>query len=331
MKYYIAIDGGGTKTESVLIDENGHILQYTVRRGCNPMDYGTEDTYSHVCAVVEELIEKTPGPVAGLYAGIAGLNRIQVDLKTCLSKRFSLGKIRAEADGFSMISGALGHVDGCGMVCGTGSSLFIRREGKPHRDVGGLGYLIDTGGSGFELARDGLKAAYRYLDGRGAYTVLADSMAEALGKDLYSAFQDIYRGGRSFIASLAHVVFEGASTGDEICMELLDKGARSLADLTIAAARYFESDFTVVMNGGILKAYPNYVEAIQRKASPQAHMIYGDTPPVYGGCVEALWDCGILASDKLRGCFMEDYARLAKVPCLHRKTEGETEVSKCKN
>ena len=39
MEYFIAIDGGGTKTESVLMDGNGHILQYNIRRGCNPFNW----------------------------------------------------------------------------------------------------------------------------------------------------------------------------------------------------------------------------------------------------------------------------------------------------
>lgn len=318
MEYFIAIDGGGTKTESVLMDGNGHILQYNIRRGCNPMDYGVEDTCAHVGAVTRELVEKSPGPVAALYAGIAGLNRIHVDLKSYLSRRFSIEHIRTEADGFSMISGALGHADGCGLVCGTGSSLFIRIEGKPYKDVGGLGYLIDTGGSGFELARDGLKAAYRYLDGRGSPTILADRMAEALGKNLYDAFEDIYRGGRKFIASLAHVVFEGAEAGDEISCQILDKGAQSLAELTIAAAQQFTGSFPVVMNGGILKAYPNYADAVERKASKRAQMIYGTMPPVYGGFVEALWDCGEILAKRHSECFLKDYLAVSNgsnTPC----------------
>lgn len=311
MGYYMAIDAGGTKTEAVLIDDKGHLVRRLVRRGCNPMDYGIEDTYAGIFDIVKEMADGVPEKIQALYGGIAGLNRIRMDLESYLAVRFPVEHIRMEADGFSIISGMLGHADGCGMVCGTGSSLFIRIEGKPPADVGGLGYLIDTGGSGFELARDGLKEAYRYLDGRGPYTLLADLLEKALGKDLRSAFQDLYRGGRTFIASLAHVVFEGAEQNDETSRRILDEGAERLAELTFAAAHHFEGRFNVVMNGGILKAYPNYAKAVKEKAASQANMICSEVPPVYGGCVEALWDCGITASEEMRQVFMEDYQKFA--------------------
>ena len=48
-----------------------------------------------------------------------------------LQQAFPVRAIRIEDDGCSLISGTLGHQDGCGMVCGTGSSLFVRIEGSP--------------------------------------------------------------------------------------------------------------------------------------------------------------------------------------------------------
>ena len=56
--------------------------------------------------------------------------------------------VRVEDDRRIVVSSTLGHADGCGMICGTGSSLSIIIGSEPIRQVGGLGYLIDTGGSG---------------------------------------------------------------------------------------------------------------------------------------------------------------------------------------
>lgn len=307
MEYCIAIDAGGTKTESVLIDRAGHILERMISLGCNPMDCGSEETRLYIRGLIEKMESKAPGNVKAVYGGIAGLNRINAGLQEYLRSVLDIEYVRMEVDGFSMISAALGHVDGCGMVCGTGSGLSIRIDGKMISTIGGYGYLIDTGGSGFSLAQAGLKEAFRYLDGRGPYTILVETMAEAVGKDLNDAIEEIYQGGRSFIASLAHVVFEGAKEQDSICCKILDQGAESLAELTRSAARYFNKEFSVVMNGGILKAYPSYADAVIRKASPQARMIYGEHPPIYGGCVEALYDCGETAFEEIEANFMEDY------------------------
>ena len=312
MKYYIGIDAGGTKTEAILADQGGHIVKRIVRKGCNPMDIGVEETKSHILSVVNELTALSPAIPVSMYGGIAGLDRIDVGMDGFLSQNTAIPVIRTEDDGCNMISGMLGHVNGCGMVCGTGSSLFARIEGKPLVHIGGLGYLIDTGGSGYELAQDGLKHAYRYLDGRGEKTLLVERFEKAIGSSMKYAFADIYGGGRPFIASLAHVVFECAADGDKISQSILDTGSFKLAELTHAAAKHFDDRFTVVMNGGIFTAYPHYAQAVKDKASPRADMIKADVPAIYGAVVEALWQDGINADKTTRRNFLEDYTRAAE-------------------
>lgn len=310
MNYYIGMDAGGTKTESVLVDETGHILCRTLHKGCNPMDNGVPLMVERILTAATAVVEQAPGPIAGLYGGLAGLDRVDVPMAKYLMERLPLKHARTEDDGFNMISGTLGHTDGCAMVCGTGASLFGRVEGKPDIHIGGLGYLIDTGGSGFELGRDGLKHAFRYLDGRGEYTVLAELLTRKFGKDPRRAMLEIYTGGRPFIASLASLVFEGEAMGDPICRRIVEEGAAKLSELTVAAAKHFDGQFPVVMSGGILSAYPRYVDMVLAGASPQARMILAEVPPVYGAVVEALWDAGITATEETRKNFMEDYVRL---------------------
>ena len=310
MDFYIAIDAGGTKTEAVLTDRTGHILSRIIREGCNPMDIGIQAVQERILSIAVALTAAAPQTPSSLYGGIAGLDRIDAGLDPLLAARTGIPVIRTEDDGCNILSGMLGHVDGCGMVCGTGSSLFARIAGRPLIHIGGLGYLIDTGGSGFELARGGLRHAYRYLDGRGPYTLLAERFAAALRKSLRDAFAEIYQGGRPFIASLAHVVFECAEAGDPISRALLADGAAQLAELTRAAASHFTGPFPVVMNGGIFRAYPEYAEAVRQQASPQATMLLADVPAIYGAVVESLWQNGVSADAQTRRRFLSDYARV---------------------
>lgn len=312
MDYYIGIDAGGTKTEAVLTDETGRVLRRRRQPGCNPMDIGIPAVREQILSLVRELSASAPQTPVSLYGGIAGLDRIDVGLDPFLRARTEIPLIRTEDDGCNMISGMLGHRDGCGMVCGTGSSLFARIEGEPLVHIGGLGYLIDTGGSGFELARDGLKQAYRHLDGRGEATLLTEGFSEALHKDLKSAFADIYQGGRPFIASLAHVVFACAAAGDAVSLALLEDGSSRLAELTYAAAKHFGGAFTVVMNGGIFRAYPHYAEAVRKKAASAANMILADVPAIYGAVVEALWQGGVTADSETRRRFLDSFAHTAE-------------------
>lgn len=313
MDYYIGIDSGGTKTEFVLANENGHILQRDIGCGCNPLDVGVEFTRTYIIDAIQKLVAATPGRVVSIYGGIAGVNHVVLNMETILHRDFPGTEVRFEDDRRMVVSGTLGHQNGCGMICGTGSSLSIIIDDEPIRQVGGLGYLIDTGGSGFELGQAGLKAAFRYLDGRSEYTVLTDLITKAVGKDPWTGMGDIYAGGRPFIASLAYTVFEALELGDKIAANIVDSSAYKLSELTYAAEKYFDGVFPVVMTGGIFQRFPRYAELVREKASKMADMITANVPPIYGALVEAMWQNGKIASDNIREAFLLDYSKLSSV------------------
>ena len=52
MRYFIAIDSGGTKTDAVLFDENGHIISRSLTKGCNAMDIGIDQACQHLLFVL---------------------------------------------------------------------------------------------------------------------------------------------------------------------------------------------------------------------------------------------------------------------------------------
>lgn len=141
-------------------------------------------------------------------------------------------------DTYSVISSVLGHRDGCGLVAGTGSSLFVRAGSKGCIHIGGWGYLIDTGGSGYDLGRDAIYMALRSVDGRGRKTVLNHLLEKELGCRVEDAISGIYAGGRPYIASLAHNVFEGRRMGDSVCGEIFDRGVQHLSELVETASQY---------------------------------------------------------------------------------------------
>lgn len=316
MRYCIAIDGGGSKTDIVLFDETGRIFRRYVGPGGNATDIGTE-AVARMDANLAKVVPAAPGPIAALYGGVAGVLPNGDVYSAELSKKYSFGALHFEDDGCNLISGALGHADGCGMVCGTGSSLFARVEGQPLRHIGGKGYLIDTGGSGFELGRDAVCMALRAVDGRCKKTILTDLLADMIGQPVDDKIiPKVHHGGRPYIATFASAVFEGRKRGDWACEEIFEHGSSLMADLTLAAEQYFEDGFTVVMGGGIVAHYPEYAEAIREKSSPKATVVLQKVPPVYGAAVEAMWDAGIDVTELFRTRFLSDYVKTEKQPQL---------------
>lgn len=310
MKYCIAIDGGGTKTDTVLFDTEGNILARHVGPGNNPTDIGCDEARKRLMEDIDAVYHNAGGAVETLYGGIAGTLPNGDIYSDEISRRYDIRRVRIEDDGCNLISGAFGHADGCGMVCGTGSSLFVRREGQPLRHIGGKGYMIDTGGSGFEIGRDAICMALRAADGRIEHTVLQELLGEMLGCPVDDrVIPMVHRGGRPYIASFAAAVFAGRRMGDRVCEEIFQRQSALMADLTYAAQTSFDGGFNVVAGGGIVSHFPEYFEAIKQKSAPGANLVLQNAPPVYGAAAEAMWDAGEPVTEGFRARFLEAYAQ----------------------
>lgn len=310
MKYCIAIDGGGTKTDTVLFDTEGNILARHVGPGNNPTDIGCDEARKRLMEDIDAVYRNAGGAVETLYGGIAGTLPNGDIYSDEIRRRYDIRRVRIEDDGCNLISGAFGHADGCGMVCGTGSSLFVRREGQPLRHIGGKGYMIDTGGSGFEIGRDAICMALRAADGRIEHTVLQELLGEMLGCPVDDrVIPMVHRGGRPYIASFAAAVFAGRRMGDCVCEEIFQRQSALMADLTYAAQTSFDGGFNVVAGGGIVSHFPEYFEAIKQKSAPGANLVLQNAPPVYGAAAEAMWDAGEPVTESFRARFLEAYAQ----------------------
>lgn len=309
MRYFIAVDGGGTKTEFALFTEAGHIVHRFIGPGSNPTDIGQAASLSMLDTGIEELLGHCPNELSGIYGGMAGQVALG-DFFTphVLAKFPRIKHSRFDDDGCNLISGTLGHRDGCGMVCGTGSSLFVRIEGEPLLHIGGKGYLIDTGGSGFDIGQAAVKMAMRSVDKRIGPTVLTELLPEIIGMPVDDKIVPVvHRGGRPFIASFARAVFQGRNMGDAVCQQIFDEQAGLMADLTYVAAQHFTDRFDIVLGGGIVSHFPEYVEAIREKSAPEANIILQQAPPIFGAAIEALWDAGIQDNERIKKNFMEGY------------------------
>ena len=255
--------------------------------------------------------------ITSIFGGIAGNCHCHSALYQYLKPRIRSKYFEICDDTYSVISSVLGHQDGCGLVAGTGSSLFVRASGAGCIHIGGWGYLIDTGGSGYDLGRDALYMALRATDGRGKKTVLNQLLEQDLGRPVEEAIAEIYAGGRSYIASFAHTVFEGRRLGDPVCAAIFNRGVQRLSELVYTAAKYYPGTYSVVLGGGLFSAFPEYVEALRRETPSCAQLLTTNMPVVYGAAIEALWGAGYTASEPFKRQFLQDYRRLWSNGCTH--------------
>lgn len=314
MRYFIAIDGGGTKTESVLFSEEGQVLERDITQGVNALDVGIELSKQRVAGAVERLMAKVPegGELTAVYGGLAAC----VDYFPGVMHRHIApicpGSIlRLEGDGGSLIAAMQGHSDGASLIAGTGSSMYIRNGDQLQR-YGGWGPQIDTEGSGFKLGLHAFYSAFRSFDGRGPKTILYELIAQKLGDRPENCLPEIYAKGRPFISLFAQCVFDGRKQGDAEACRIFDHGVKCLAELVEIGERVLDKEFCVFTGGGLFSNFPEYWEALRLASPKRATLIPIDSAPIYGAAAEALWDAGINADALFKQKFMDSYRAIVE-------------------
>ncbi|MBR5124288.1 MAG: hypothetical protein IKU90_04080 [Clostridia bacterium] len=330
MTYYIGIDGGGTKTEAVIANECGQILARHVGTTSNPNDITPEGSLQVLSSLVSALmadvgLHATGEEQISLFVGVAGGINHGPLLERELKKEFPMmAAVSVRSDVHILLSGELPMGDGACIICGTGSACFLRRGSEVIR-IGGWGYLLDSGGSGYDIGRDALEAALRAYDGRGEATLLTELLTAHLGGEVQTRITEIYREGKPYIASCAPLVFKAAENGDRVAEEILQRNARKLAEYVEAAWKWETATdslpparFPVVMGGGIsVKAAPlwqNRIASLIKHSDIPLELKVATMPPVFGAVVEAVKQMNegsIPDLLSLRDRFLEEYSVIA--------------------
>ncbi len=258
-EYYLGIDGGATKTTFALADRDGNILQKIVLGPSNPFDLGI----SGATAVLEDGIAQITASIhkrkISLFAGISGGGTYETRerIKAFLSGH---GFLRANnaSDSANIIAAGLNGDDGAVIIMGTGSSCFVSRGGEQFR-IGGLGYLFDHGGSGYDLGNAAIRAACCAEDGSGEPTLIHKYMLEACKtQTVIENNFDFYSMGKSGIASYAPIIFKAYNEGDKLAEAILKKNMRRVANLIITAGKRLgerDEKIKIVCVGGLTKQY----------------------------------------------------------------------------
>ncbi len=304
--YLLALDVGGTKTDGVLFTPDGTVVRHVITPGANPLDLGLDEAVRRYLHAIRSLLGDDIPRVRCLYGGVAAAMYFGSKIPDRLQSKVPADIVRIEGDGPALISAMLGHRDGASLICGTGSSLTIRK-GEQYDVIGGWGYLIDGCSSGFILGKEAILAAVRAFDGRGEKTLIADLIREKCGEPMEDHIETLYQKGRAYIASFAGVVFEARRAGDKAAAQIFDKCIKDLGELVWTAYRRLGGAYTLVLNGGIFRNFPEYAEALKAASPRDVSFIDSDAPPILGCAVEAMWSANLPHDEAFRKRFMETY------------------------
>lgn len=252
IKCLLGIDGGGTKTEFLLTKLNGEKVDSLLLGSSNPVDIGIEKSISVLKRGIDEICsgvnKKEISVFAGLSGGSTGNNKKEIE-KFLSTQDF--GYFANGSDTENALELALSGDDGVAVIMGTGIIALAQKKGLRKR-VGGWGYLIDKGGSGFNFGSDALDSALKAIDGRGGSILLKDMIEEKIGKPLDESIGDIYLKGKTYIASFAECVFRAFEQGDAVAEQIIERNVEEVSRIITSAHSFFDSDeVKIVICGGL--------------------------------------------------------------------------------
>ncbi|MDB6165277.1 MAG: BadF/BadG/BcrA/BcrD ATPase family protein, partial [Lacunisphaera sp.] len=162
MNFKIGVDGGGTKTECILVDARGKIVARHLAPGCNPSQIGPEQARAIIETALRELVAKNPGEISHALICVAGNRAFWRETAGALK---GFGQVTTTDDSLPVLELATDGAPGLVLHAGTGSFVAARGpEGNAHY-AGGLGWKLGDPGSGFDLGRRAIALALLELQG----------------------------------------------------------------------------------------------------------------------------------------------------------------------
>lgn len=311
MTYVLGIDGGGTKTTGMIVDEEGTICAEATVGASNPNSVGKEDLISLFTDLITTLENEHAASFKQLthvFAGISGAGHgtAQQQILDVLQKVLPTSlPIKIDNDAIiALYSGTLG-LPGIVQIAGTGSITYgVNEEGHRGR-IGGWGHLVGEKGSGYAIGHAGLQAAFSAHDGLEKPTQLHHDIRDYFNvATLSDAIPKIYqvKNPKETIASLSRVVMVAADKGDVIAQEIIHQNGtfigKSIVALTKKLFPYTPQDETipVVLVGGLfnrLDLFQHSIEEVIDHEKRQIKLVIPHLSPAGGSVVAALRAEGI--------------------------------------
>jgi N-acetylglucosamine kinase-like BadF-type ATPase len=288
MIYKIGVDGGGTKTECILIDESGAIIAHNLAPGCNPSVVGPDQARLVVTDAICGLLQSTFGnkhpAIATTHIYAAGNRAFWRDTAATLTE---FGQVFTADDSYPVLELATNGQPGLVLHGGTGSFVAARGlDGAVHY-AGGIGWRFGDGGSGYDIGRRAIARGLLELQGwatpsrLGAtvrhHTQLGDTADAAAITRFFYYHADPNRQ----IAALAPAILRLASEGDHTAHQLVVESISELLTLaTRVATRLFVDTALDTLPAGLsgpILTHPAVVTALASR-SPLALAPVEGTP-----------------------------------------------------
>lgn len=282
MRCILALDSGGTKSDALLVRDDGQVLSM----GTYVMPGISGRSYQAVMAATEEVLGALTESIDSMHVACVG-NWLPNDLFHSLKLK------RYELHVFGEVDGPLCLVNQqCGMVvlAGTGSFVHVTTHDGRELHLDGMGPLLGDFGSGYHIGSLAVRAATRSAWHSDHKTNLETAVLRVFNVNsiMEMLLVDASKQDRSLIASLASLVDAEANAGDAIAIRILEEAAAAIASTirdTVETLGISEESYFMVGTGGVAMRSKTYWEHVCRMVgdfAPNLQPVICPLPPVAG-------------------------------------------------
>jgi N-acetylglucosamine kinase-like BadF-type ATPase len=294
MGYSLGFDGGGTKTDCVLLDPNGAAISEGRSGPANPLRCGFDVAFSSLRGAAAGAIAAAGislADIAGVCAGIAGAGRLSVAHRILefLAQEFPMAPAQVATDYEIALEAAAGTGPGVILIAGTGSVAYGRNAAGETARAGGYGPWIGDEGSAFEIGRRAVSAVARYRDGDAQVTALTEMISAALDcPDWDELTLRTMKNPDDVFPKLFPVVAAAANSHDSAAKEVLFASAIGLGNLAMVVVRRLGmkgQQFPLVKCGGVFGHTPlldNLVDSVLSSGALRAKISRLEISPAIG-------------------------------------------------
>jgi N-acetylglucosamine kinase-like BadF-type ATPase len=260
MRFVLGFDGGGTKTDCVLMDEQQQVRSRARGGPSNPMRVGFGGALASVCEAARVAIhdaDLTAAQIAVLCTGLAGTSAPEAETKMrrLLRQEFPESAVHVCSD-LDLTLEAAGDGPAVVLIMGTGSAA-IGRDAEGHISrIGGHGPLLSDEGSAYDIGRRASIHAMRDFDRLQTNSPLGAKILRESGAQTWFEFQsrataipdDVF-------PRIFSVVAAAAENGDSKARQFLQEAARELAGLVrdlVERLQFRTQEFSLIKSGGMV-------------------------------------------------------------------------------
>ena len=288
-KYYLAADGGGSKLQAMLYNEDLRVVRADRVAGVNTLYKPVDTVRTNVEGMMANLLKDLDGELAAADLCLMGAK----DVMTDILNRFGLcDNIYFHSEPVIGLAASFQR-EGVVALSGTGSDAFFIKNGVWKTAVGGWGPLLGDEGSGYDIGLNALKAAIYSYDGRKEKSMLYDLVMEKWHlDDLWDIVLHLAGNpdARHEVASAAALCSKAAHAGDKAALRIYERAAldMSLLARTVIRQHRDEWDGTVTIMGGAWKGHPSMFNIFKQEIEllyPEATVSKPLFEPVVGCAV----------------------------------------------